>query len=187
MTPKFKLTLAAMTLVTGLTTSVSAGPFDCSVSYDEFDSFMNRNFLIQPEGYVASVQNAITQAQARQQGAALMLGPGRKGMGVAIAKTNKNAHGKLLFSWEGRGDLRGTPLLILRDVTLFSKVETGAGRKRYREIRVSASQMIDLDTGRATQGEGADLRYQAVDAKTIRLEAINGAQLTFPMETLCKQ
>lgn len=163
-----------------------AGPYDCSVAYDEFDSFMNRAFLVQPERYVSSLQNTITQAEARKQASALMLGAGRNGMGVAIVHTNKNAHGKFLFSWEGRGDLRGTPLLILRDITLYADVEKGSGRKNFREIRVSASQMIDLDAGRATQGEAADLRYQTVDAKTIKIEAINGAKLTFPMETLCK-
>ena len=165
---------------------VSAGPFDCSLVYDEFDSFMNRQFLVQPEGYVSSLQNTITQDQARKQGSALLLGTGRKGMGVAVVQTNKNAHGKLLFSWEGRGDLRGTPLLILRDVTLYNDVDKGTGRKNFREVRVSATQMIDLDSGRATQGADADLRYQTVDAKTIRIEAINGAKLTFPMESLCK-
>lgn len=177
---------AALALLAATAQTALAGPYDCSVVYDEFDSFMNRNFLIKPEGYVASLQNAITQAQAQKQGAALMLGPGRRGMGVAIVRTNGNAHGKLLFSWEGRGDLRGTPLLILRDITLYRKVEDGSGQKKHREVRVSASQMIDLDTGRATQGDAADLRYQAVDAKTIRIEAINGAKLTFPMESLCK-
>jgi len=165
---------------------VSAGPFDCAVAYDEFDSFMNRNFLVKPKGYVATLENKITQADAQKQGSTLMLGAGRQGMGVAIVQTNKNAHGKFLFSWEGRGDLRGTPLLILRDVTLYSKVETGAGQKRIREVRVSAAQTVDLDTGRATQGDDADVRYTAIDAKTIMLEAVNGAKLTFPMESLCK-
>lgn len=183
---KLNSVFAAFTVLACLSTPVLAGPFDCSVAYDEFDSFMNRNFLVQPKGYVASLENKITQADARKQGSTLMLGAGRKGMGVAIVQTNKNAHGKFLFNWEGRGDLRGTPLLILRDVTLYSKVETGGGQKRVREVRVSAAQMVDLDTGRPTQSNDADIRYTAVDAKTIQLEAINGAKLTFPMESLCK-
>lgn len=179
--------LAAITVLAGFAMPSFAGPFDCSVAYDEYDSFMNRNFLIQPKSYVATLDNAITQAQAKQQGQALMLGAGRQGMGVGIVQTNGKAHGKFLFSWEGRGDLRGTPLLILRDVTLYGKVESGGSLKRVREIRMSAAQMVDLDSGRATQGDTADVRYTAVDAKTIRLEAINGAKLTFPMETLCKR
>ena len=178
--------LAALTLGTGFGTPVHAGPFDCGVVYDEFDSFMNRNFLMKPDGYVKTRQGKISQADAAKQSGALLLSPSRKGMGVAIVQTNKNTHGKFLFSWSGRGDLRGTPLLILRDVMLFGRVQDGAGLKKHREIRVSASQMVDLDTGRATQGSGADIRYQAIDAKTIQLEAVNGAKLFFPMETLCK-
>jgi hypothetical protein len=183
---KYIAMLAVLAAVSIPGTGVLAGPFDCSVAYDEYDSFMNRNFLIKPEAYVATLENAVTQAQASKQAGALMLRSGRQGMGAAVIRTNKNAYGKFLFSWEGRGDLRGTPLLILRDVTVFAKVETGAGQKKFREIRISASQLIDLDSGRATQGGEADIRYQAIEAKTIRLEAINGARLVFPMETLCK-
>lgn len=184
---KIKTALSTITILASLASTALAGPFDCSVAYDEYDSFMNRNFLVAPKNYISTLDNAITQAQAKQQGQALMLGAGRQGMGVGIIQTNGNAHGKFLFSWEGRGDLRGTPLLILRDVTIYGKVESGGGQKRVREIRMSAAQMVDLDSGRATQGDTADVRYTAVDAKTIRLEAINGAKLTFPMETLCKR
>jgi len=178
--------LAALTLYAAPAQPAQAGAFDCGVVYDEFDSFMNKDFLVQPQAYGKTLQDKISPSQARKQSGALLLRLSRKGMGVAIVKTNKNAYGKFLFSWSGRGDLRGTPLLILRDVILFEQVQDGAGVKKRREIRVSASQMIDLDTGRATQGNDADILYQAIDAKTIQLEAINGATLFFPMETLCK-
>ena len=164
-----------------------AGPFDCSVVYDEYDSFMNKNYLIKPDAYVQTVQGRITQAQSASQANALLLSPQRLGMGAAIIQTNKNAYGKFLFAWSGRGDLRGTPLLILRDITTYKSVQDGNGRRNYREIRVSASQMIDLDTGRATQGQGADIRYNASNPKEIVLEAINGAKISFPMETACRQ
>ncbi|MDA7948652.1 MAG: hypothetical protein MPJ78_14400 [Hyphomicrobiaceae bacterium] len=166
---------------------VVAGPFDCSVVYDEYDSFMNKNYLIKPDAYVRIVQGRITQAQTAGQANALLLSPQRLGMGAAIVQTNKNAYGKFLFSWSGRGDLRGTPLLILRDITTYKSVQDGNGRRNYREIRVSASQMIDLDTGRATQGQGADIRYNASNPKEVVLEAINGAKIAFPMETSCRQ
>lgn len=179
--------LAALTLGAGFGTPAHARLFNCNVVYDEFDSFMNKDFLVQPQAYGKGLQGKISQTDAAKQSGALLLLPGRKGMGVAIVQTNKNARGKFLFSWSGRGDLRGTPLLILRSVTLYSRVQEGAGLKKYREIRLSASQMVDLDTGRATQGTGADIRYQAIDAKTIQLEALNGAKLFFPMETLCKR
>lgn len=178
------LAAAAMAAASGA--AAQARLFNCNVVYDEFDSFMNKDFLVQPQAYGKTLQDKISPSQARKQSGALLLRLSRKGMGVAIVRTNKNAYGKFLFSWSGRGDLRGTPLLILRDVILFERVQDGAGVKKRREIRVSASQMIDLDTGRATQGNDADILYQAIDAKTIQLEAINGATLFFPMETLCK-
>ena len=178
---------AAAVMTAGFGAGAQAKLFNCNVVYDEFDSFMNKDFLVQPQAYVKNIQGKISQADARMQSSALLLSPGRQGMSVAIVQTNKQGYGKFLFSWSGRGDLRGTPLLILREVSIYSKVENGTGLKKFREIRVSAAQMIDLDTGRGTQGTGADIRYQAVDAKTIQLEAINGAKLTFPMETLCKK
>ncbi|MHA1164127.1 MAG: hypothetical protein ACTSP0_00885 [Alphaproteobacteria bacterium] len=178
--------LAALTFSAGLGAPVHARLFNCNVVYDEFDSFMNKDFLLQPQAYGKGLQDKISQADAARQSGALLLHPSRKGLGVAIVKTNKNVQGKFLFSWSGRGDLRGTPLLILRDVMLFGRVQDGGGLKKRREIRLSASQMVDLDTGRVTQGSGGDIRYQATDAKTIQLEAVNGAKLFFPMETLCK-
>lgn len=179
--------LAAATLFAGFGAPASAGRYDCSVVYDEFDSFMNKNFLMQPDAYVRTVQGKLSRADynSKQKGV-LLLSPHRKGFGVAIVHTNKNTRGKFLFTWSGRGDLRGSPLMILRDVTLFGRVQDGFRPRKYREIRVSASQTVDLDTGRATQGENADIWYHAVDANTIYLEAINGAKLSFPMETLCK-
>ncbi len=179
--------LAALTLYAAPAQPVQAGPFDCGVVYDEFDSFMNKNFLVRPESYVKTLKGRISRAEALKQSGALLLGPGRKGMGVAIVKTNKNATGKFLFSWSGRGDFRGTPLMIVRDVTLYGRVKDGQGRRNTREIRVSAAQSVDLDSGRLSPGENADIRYRAVDANSIYLEAINGAKLLFPMETLCKR
>lgn len=185
---KLTAALAALTVLAAPVSPALAGPYDCSVVYDEFDSFMNKNFLLKPDAYVGTVQDKLSRNDynSRQKGA-LLLSPHRQGMGVAIVHTNKNTRGKFLFSWSGRGDLRGTPLLILRDVTLFGRVQDGANPRTYREIRVSASQLIDLDTGRPTQGADADIRYQALDAKNVYLEAVNGAKLTFPMATLCKQ
>ena len=178
--------LAALALSAGYTAPADARLFNCNVVYDEFDSFMNKDYLVQPQAYGKGLQNKISQADTARQSSALLQRPSRNGMGVAIVQTNKNVRGKFLFSWSGRGDLRGTPLLILREVMLFGQVENGSGLKKRREIRMSASQMVDLDTGKVTQGQGGDIRYQAIDAKTIQLEAINGAKLFFPMETLCK-
>lgn len=180
--------VAALALAAGLAVPAKAGPYDCSVVYDEFDSFMNKNFLMKPESFVRTVQGKLSRADynSKQKGA-LLLSPNRKGMGVAIVHTNKNTRGKFLFTWGGRGDLRGSPLMILNDVTLYGRVLDGASPRKYREIRVSASQTVDLDTGRVTQNESADIWYHAVNANEIYLEAVNGAKLSFPMETLCKR
>ncbi len=164
-----------------------AGPFDCSVVYDEFDSLMNKNYLLKPEAYGPVVTGKFSRSQYNsQQKGKLLLRPGREGMGVAIVHTNKNTRGKFLFTWGGRGDARGTPLLVLRDVTLFGRVADGYARRITREIRIGSSQTVDLDTGRAAVGAKADLWFHNVDGKTLLIEAVNGAKLTFPVASLCK-
>lgn len=165
----------------------AAGSFDCSVVYDEFDSFMNKNYLLDPGAYGPVIAGKISRAQFNSgQRGKLLLRPGREGSGIAIIQTNKNARGKFLFSWGGRGDARGTPLLILRDVTLFGKVQNGKGRRITREIRVSSSQTVDLDKGRASTGPEADIRFRNTDGKTLLIEAVNGARIAFPTASLCK-
>ncbi len=179
--------LAGAVMAAGIGEGAQAKLFNCNVVYDEFDSFMNKDFLVQPEAYVRTAQGKLSRNDynSKQKGV-LLLSPHRKGLGVAIVHTNKNTRGKFLFTWSGRGDLRGSPLMILRDVTLFGRVQDGFRPRKFREIRVSSSQTVDLDTGRPTQSKDADIWYHAVDAKTIYLEAVNGAKLSFPMETLCK-
>lgn len=166
----------------------AAGPFDCSVVYDEFDSFMNKNYLLQPDAYGQVLTGVITRDQYNSgQKGKLLLSPERQGWGVAIIHTNKNARGKFLFSWGSRGGARGTPLLLLKDITVFGRVEDGYRPRLTRELRLSASQGADLDTGRAAAGANADIVYRNTDANTFQIEAVNGARITFPMETLCRQ
>ena len=163
-----------------------AGSFDCNVVYDEFDSLMNKNFLQNPEAYVQVKQGRLSRGEYNgEQKGKLLLRPDRKGLGVAIVKTNRNTWGKFLYTWGGPGDSRGTPLMILRDLTLFGRVVDGNAPKTVREIRVSSSQTVDLDRGMTTEGPEADIWFRNVDGKTMFIEAVNGATLTFPMETLC--
>lgn len=168
-------------------TSLAAGRFDCSVVYDEFDSLMNKNFLLKPESYVRVVKDRLSRADynAKQKGK-LRLRPGRQGWGVAVVHTNRNTWGKFLYTYGGRRDTRGTPLLILRDVTLFGRVQDGNAKRVTREIRVIATQRIDLDTALAGEGPEADIWFRNVDGKTMTIEAVNGAKLSFPMESLCR-
>ncbi len=187
----FKMSLFALLAaisMAGFVRPASAGSFDCSVVYDEFDSFMNKNYLLNPEAYGPVVKGKLTRdAYNAQQKGRLLLRHGRKGWGVAVVHTNKNTRGKFLFTWGGRGDARGTPLLLLRDVTLFGRVEDGYGTRTFREIRVSGAQQIDLDAGRASTGPEADIWYRNVDGRTLVIEAVNGAELSFPMASLCRQ
>jgi len=186
---RIRISVLALTLGLSVTAApVFAGPFDCSVVYDEFDSLMNRNYLLQPEAYGPVVQGRLSRDQYNtQQKGKLLLRPGREDSGVAIVKTNKNKWGKLLFTWTGRGDSRGTPLLVIHDVTLYSRVKEGGGRRQIREIRMTASQTVDLDKGRTSTSAEADVKYHNVDGKTLFIEAVNGARLVFPLETLCRQ
>ncbi|MGI9383584.1 MAG: hypothetical protein ACR2PO_10550 [Methyloligellaceae bacterium] len=183
-------TFAALLAAAGLglpAAPLAAGPFDCSVVYDEFDSLMNKNFLLKPESYVRVVKNKLSRADynAKQKGK-LLLRPARQGLGVAIVQTNRNTWGKFLYTYGGRRDTRGTPLLILRDVTLFGRVQDGNAPRITREIRVIAAQRIDLDRGLAGEGPETDIWFRNVDSKTMTIEAVNGAKLSFPMETLCR-
>lgn len=169
-------------------TPASAGSFDCSVVYDEFDSLMNKNFLVNPAKYVRVVTGKLSRADYNsRQKDRLLLRPGRKGWGVAIVHTNANTWGKFLFTYGGRRDSRGTPLLILRDLTLFGRVQDGNAPRVTREIRVSSSQRVDLDSGLAGEGPEADIWFHNIDGRTMYVEAVNGAKLSFPMESLCRR
>jgi len=164
-----------------------AGSFDCSVVFDEFDSLMNKNFLVKPGEYTRVVEGKLSRADYNSgQKGKLLLTPNREGMGVAILKTNTGAWGKFLFTWGGRGDALGNPLLILRDVTLFGDVENGDRPRITREIRISTGGRVDIDRGLADEGAQADIWFHNIDGKTMFIEAVNGAALSFPMETLCR-
>ena len=181
--------LAAFALLAVSTVAAPAqtGGFDCSVVFDEFDSLMNKNFLVKPGDYTTVIEGKLSRDDynTKQKGR-LQLTPNRLGMGVAIVKTNKGAFGKFLFSWGGRGDALGNPLLILRDVTLYSDVETGDRPKLTREIRASTGGRIDLDRGLSNEGPDADIWFHNIDGKTMFVEAVNGATLAFPMASLCR-
>ena len=173
--------------VCSLAAPARAGPFDCSVVYDEFDSLMNKNFLLKPEAYVRVVKDKLSRDDynARQKGK-LLLDQTRQGWGAAVVLTNRNTWGKFLFTWGGRGDARGTPLLILKDVTLYGRVQDGFQPRVVSEIRIGASQTVDLDTGSAAGGDASDVWFHNIDGKTMFVEAVNGATLAFPMESLCR-
>ncbi len=179
--------LTTLGLLLAPAASDAAGRFDCNLVYDEFDSLMNRDFLVQPERYVKVATGKLSRdSYNSRQKDKLVLRPGREGSGVVIVKTNDNKHGKFLFTWGGKGDVRGNPLLILRDVTTYRRVKDGYGKRVRREIRIPASMTADLDSGLTGQGGKDDVWFHIVDNNNMYVEAVNGAKLTFPLESLCK-
>ncbi|MEC9369035.1 MAG: hypothetical protein VX871_10140 [Pseudomonadota bacterium] len=183
---KARLLAAALCLALAAPTA-HAGPFDCAVVYDEFESLMNKNFLVKPDSYVPMAWDSLSfEEYSEKQKGKLMLRPGRQGWGAAVVRTNANASGKFLFAFDGGpGDLRGSPLLIIRDITLVNKVEDGSGQRIFREVRVSAQQGVDLDQGRIDEGDAVDLLFKNVDGK-LSIESTNNAVIAFPLASLCK-
>ncbi|MGD9866635.1 MAG: hypothetical protein AB7U38_01400 [Hyphomicrobiales bacterium] len=178
---------SAAALIVAAPGPLRAGPFDCEVVYDEFESLMNRNFLVKPDSYVPMAWDKLTvEDYTNKQKGKLRLRPGRQGWGAAVVRTNANASGKFLFAFDGGpGDLRGSPLLIIRDITLVNKVEDGSGQRIHREVRVSAQQGVDLDQGRIDEGDAVDLIFRNNDGE-LSIESANGAILAFPLASLCK-
>lgn len=169
-----------------LASSVSfAGSFDCSTIYDEFDSLMLKNFLIRPQNYVQVVNQRMSRAQYNnEQKGRLMLANDNRGWGVAIVHTNRNTWGKLLFTW-GAPMQNGQPSLILKKVTLFGRVLDGFAPRTVGLINVPSSYTVDLDTGAIGAGNQADIWFHNVDGNTMFIEAVNGAEISFPMQSLC--
>jgi len=175
-----------------------AAYFDCSVVYDEFDSLMNKQFLVEPDRYVSTVVDRFTQEnyQSLQRGL-FTLYSDRDNAGIIIFHTNENLHGKLLYHFSE--PVANETHLLIDEVMLFARVEDGYGPVSYGPLRVKPKFGVDLDTGNSfvlvEEGSAnqeqkeqthADLAYR-VDPETggYVIEAINQAVLHFPVETLC--
>lgn len=162
----------------------NAWAVDCDLVYDEFDNVMNKQFLLHPENYVEVVNHRLSrQAYNSDQKGKFLLSPAHKGLGIAVVHTNNNTWGKLLFTW-GRPVQAGQPSLIIKKVVLYGRVLDGYRPRVRRNINIASSFTYDLDTG--TQGGSeADIWFHNVDGEEMYIEAVNGASLTFPMESLC--
>ena len=194
-----KLNTALMFVLITVITPVRAALFDCSVVYDEFDSLMNKQFLIEPDRYVTTVTNRLTVDEyQRLQRDQFTLFEDRSESGIIVFRTNEHLHGKLLyhFTEAANQDIH----LILDEVVVFTRVEDGYGPIYLGPIRVKPDFGVDLDSGDsyllleepgATQEEKvkrlrADLAFRTdSEAGTRVIEAINEATLNFPVETLC--
>ena len=152
---------------------------------DEFDQLMVGRFLIDPGRYVEVESGRLSRStfNTRQKGV-FVLPAGRREKGIAILRSNRNVHGKLLFSWGLPGDGRALSL-ILESVTLYDKVGEPEGARRTQRIVVPPSSAVDLDSGQVATDGTADLRFRNIDGQVMFIEAVNDARLEFPMASLC--
>ncbi|HBN75316.1 MAG TPA: hypothetical protein DD473_05770 [Planctomycetaceae bacterium] len=179
--------IGTLLILTLISVSTDAGEFDCRVIYDEFDSLMNKQFLINPSEYVNTVKGRLSRDDyfGKQKGL-FLLNEERKDLGIAIIHTNNNTWGKLLYKWEEPSD-GDAPILILKEVVLYRRVLDGTELRIFKNIIVKSSFTVDLDSGKLGTRESSDLWFENVDGKEMYLKAINGASVDFPMESMCKK
>lgn len=165
--------------------SVYAGSFDCSVVYDEYQSLMNKSFIVSPGRYVRTKRDKISRHayNSRQKGQ-FTLKNKNKGMGIAMFRTNKNSYGKFMYTW-GAPFKNGNPSLILKNIVIYGRVMDGHKPKRLKKLVVPSSYTVDLDTFTIGAGSKSDIWFHNVNGRTMFLEARNGADLHFPMESMC--
>ena len=174
-----------------------SGYFNCSVIYDEFESLMNKEFLLEPDRFISTISQRLTKSEFENlQKGQFLVYEERAGMGIAIFRTNENLSGKLLFRWSDPL-VDGQSHLIIEQATVFGRVEDGYGPKRTGPFRVKPGFGLDLDTGqydtRIGQAAGqenitVDLRH-SIDPESGEavFEAANDAVIHFPVETMCHQ
>lgn len=177
-----------------------AGSFNCAVVYDEFESLMNKRFLMQPDQFVRTLPGRISEQQFESvANAGFELYPGRRGMGIGILTTNQNIYAKFLFHWS-QEMVDGTKHVIIDELVKYGRVADGHAPDRVGPFRLKPGMSIDIDNGvyvpvggmasremeRNSVNETGDLLYE-VGAEGAVLKAVNGAEVQFPLETLCQQ
>jgi len=165
--------------------NVQTSAADCSLVYDEFDNLMNKDFLITPSKYVPTVKQRLSRSDynVKQKGK-FLLSSKHRGLGIGIVRTNSNQRGKFLFTW-GAPFNNGSPTLIVKEAVIHRLVKTGDRPIVWRNLKIKSSFSLDLDTGQIG-GDKADIWFHNIDGRTMYIEAVNGAQLEFPMHSLCK-
>jgi len=194
------LALGAFTL-SAAADPARAGNFNCAVVYDEFESLMNRRFLVEPADFVATLPGRISKEQFEgNANAGFHLYPSRKGMGIGIVKTNQNTYAKFLFHWS-QPMVDGSFHLIIDEVVRYGRVADGYAPRRSGPFRLKPGMAIDLDSGSYileqgnlamedpddTDLESGDLKYEAgIEGGERVLKSVNAAQVQFPEETMCQ-
>lgn len=197
-TGKLTRLLSAFMLAAG--TGVAWGQaFNCAVVYDEFESLMNKRFLTQPDQFVRTLPGSISQQQFEDvANAGFVLYPARKGMGIGILTTSQNIHAKFLFHWS-QPMVDGTTHVIIDELVKYGRVADGYAPNRIGPFRLRPGTSLDVDTGdyvetgdlvnqeadRAGQRLTGDLLYESGPESSV-LKAVNGAQVQFPLDTLCQ-
>lgn len=181
-------------------TAAHAGSFDCSVIYDEFESLMNKQFLMQPDQFVGTLPGRISREQFEGvSDADFHLYPGREGMGIGILTTNKNIHAKFLFHWS-QPMIDDTTHVIIDEVVKYGRVEDGYSPSRIGPFRLKPGMSIDIDSASYVPVDGdlipdeeqekkrasGDLKYETGPDGVV-LESVNDAEVQFPLETMCRQ
>jgi hypothetical protein len=168
------------------TSTARAGTFDCSVIYDEFDSLMNKNFLTSPQNYVKVTTGKMSRNDYNSVQKGIFLQKAEnKGWGIAIVHTNRNTWGKFLYTW-GAPNTGNIPSLLIRELTLFGRVVDGYQPRTSPQIAVASSYTVDLDAARIASDNTADVWFHNVDNNIMYVEAVNGAEIYFPLQSMCR-
>lgn len=177
-----------------------AGTFNCALVYDEFESLMNKRFLVQPDEFVRTQPGSISMEQFQDVSAAdFLLYPGRQGMGIGILTTNQNVRAKFLFHWS-QPMVDDTRHLIIDEVVKYGRVGDGHAPSRMGPFRLKPGMSVDIDNGvyvpaheglirgeeLARKQKNGDLLYEMNPGGAV-LRSVNGAEVQFPLETLCQE
>ncbi len=177
---------------------VYAGFFDCNVLYDEYESLMANQFLVAPERYVATKVNTFARTEFEQlQKGAFKLYPERADRGIGVFRSSANLHGKFLFRWlQPLPDQ--PPHVLIEQGVVYGRVADGYAPVLFAPLRLKPGSAVDLDTGRSAAfepqgGPSAEKVRKQVDMVYLQeaqsgeyvLQAVNGALLHFPLESMC--
>lgn len=164
----------------------TAGDFDCSVVYDEFDQLMMAQFLVRPDTYVETLDSFLTRTDFLQlQQNSFKLRDDRQGAGIAIFRTGQNIHGKLIYSWQDH-PAETQPPFVADEIVVFGRVADGYAPQRIKPIYLTVGFAADLDTGDVLDLDdpNADITYDLVEGEFV-IEAVDPALIFFPIESLC--
>ena len=188
MLTKLKLLFSSVAVATllGIASPAWATYFDCSVVYDEFDQLMMGQFLVDPERYVSTLSSLISRSEHLEyQTKEFKLRSERENAGIAVFRTNRNASGKMIFYWQERVWDERIPL-VLDEIITFGRVADGFAPVLSGPTYVTAGFAVDLDSAEVVELDNpdADIIYVHEDGSYV-IEAVNPAQVHFPIQSLC--